>query len=485
MGFSGARLAVLAAMLVALATAGSAAAQENERGIDPNQGRSLVEVNVPDKAAAIELQLDAEKYGIDFNDHYLRTNSDGSVTVTVFGNEDELNALEAAGYELGTTIEGPATWRQRAKDWQADVKAEETAGDAALAEASTEVAPRGDIVVLRVDYFENYAGRFLSVEAKDGTRGSSTTGESLVVAWNSGAGTPIDQGPRTMNVNIDPDTTPDTYIEHRILIKVGELGSATPPAPTQIRIGSSNGTFVEADVNTWLGGGLPPMSSNFLSNFTTRYLDPTELYGRFRELADEFPDLTTIIPLPYKTNGYQRRAQALMAGLTNPAATGNLSAAVGAQAVILTSRAWGHEGGNDLTAEFINPGVANAPLTRELRRQRPQRQAGDERDRCAHEHRRPGGGGDQRQPGVRSRSSSRRPTAATRAPGSSRRGRRATCPTSSRPRRTRTCSAARSSTSCCGSARTGRATAPTRAFTAVASASSCTASSMPASGRRR
>ena len=116
-------------------------------------------------------------------------------------------------------------------------------------------------------------------------------------------------------------------------------------------------------MNTWLGGGLPPMSSNYLSNFTTRYLDPTELYGRFRELAAEFPDLTTIIPLPYKTNGYQRRAQALMAGLTNPAFTGNLSAATGAQAVILTSRAWGHEGGNDLTAEFVNPGVPNSPLT--------------------------------------------------------------------------------------------------------------------------
>ena len=51
-----------------------------------------------------------------------------------------------------------------------------------------------------------------------------------------------------------------------ILVKVGELGSATPPAPTKIRIGSSNGTFVEADVNTWLGGGLPPMSSNFLAS---------------------------------------------------------------------------------------------------------------------------------------------------------------------------------------------------------------------------
>ena len=197
MGVSGARFAVLAAMLVALATAGSAAAQENGRGIDPNQGRSLVEVNLPDKAAAIELQLTADDYGIDFNDHYLRTNANGSVTVTVFGNEDELAALDAAGYDLGTTIEGPATWRERAKDHEADVQAEATAEAAALAASSAEVAPRGDIVVLRVDYFENYAGRFLSVEAKDGTRGSSTTGESLVIAWNAGPGTATDQGPRT------------------------------------------------------------------------------------------------------------------------------------------------------------------------------------------------------------------------------------------------------------------------------------------------
>ena len=79
MGVSGARFAVLAAMVVALATAGSAAAQENGRGIDPNQGRSLVEVNLPDKAAAIELQLTADDYGIDFNDHYLRTNANLSL----------------------------------------------------------------------------------------------------------------------------------------------------------------------------------------------------------------------------------------------------------------------------------------------------------------------------------------------------------------------------------------------------------------------
>jgi hypothetical protein len=363
MRITGAHTALLAAMVVALATAGSAFAQGTERGIDPNQGRSLVEVHLDSKADAIDLQLHADDYGIDFNEHYLRHDGNGGVTVTVFGSAEELDALEAAGYSVGRTIEGPATWRDRAADWQADVKAEQTAEAAALAAGSAEVAPRGDIVVLRVDYFENYAGRFLSVEAKDGTRGSSTTGASLVLAWNTGAGAPIEQGPRTMNVNIDPDTTPDTYVEHRILVKVGEANTSAPATPTRIRIGSSLGAFVEADVNTWLGGGLPPMSSHFLSNFTTRYLDPTELYGRFRELAAEFPDLTTLIPLPNKTNGYQRRAQALMAGLTNPAFTGNLSGAVGAQAVILTSRAWGHEGGNDLTAEFVSPGAANSPLT--------------------------------------------------------------------------------------------------------------------------
>ena len=59
--------------LLALAFAGAApAADEDTRGIDPNQGRSLVEVHLDSKADAIALQLEADEYGIDFNDHYLR-----------------------------------------------------------------------------------------------------------------------------------------------------------------------------------------------------------------------------------------------------------------------------------------------------------------------------------------------------------------------------------------------------------------------------
>src|SRR5262245_42483975 len=129
--------ALLAGVVLALAltlTSGAIADGEDGRGIDPNQGESLVEVVLPDKAAAIRLQLDAESYGIAFNEHYLRSNANGSVTATVFGNDDDLDALQAAGYELGTTIEGPATWRERIAEREAAVEAESKADEAALGE---------------------------------------------------------------------------------------------------------------------------------------------------------------------------------------------------------------------------------------------------------------------------------------------------------------------------------------------------------------
>jgi hypothetical protein len=446
MGIRGARAALLAAMVVAaFATAGSAGAQGAERGIDPNQGESLVEVYLDSKAAAIELQLAADDYGISFNEHYLRRDGNGGVTVTIFGSEEELQALEAAGYSVGRVIEGPATWRERAADWQADVKAEKSAEQAALAQAG-DVAPAdtGEIVVLRADMFENYAGRFLSVEAKTRLatvlpQGGVYTGPTLVLAWNRGAGPPVDSDPRTMNVNVDVDTTPDTYIEHRILVRIGDAGTATPPSPTTIRIGSSTGEAKEAPVTPWLAGGLPPMASTFQSGFHTRYMDPTEVYARFDELAEEFPNLAEMITLPNKTNGYQRRAQALMAGLTNPAFTGNLNANTTAtQAVILTSRAWGHEGGNDLTAEFRNPNALNSALTvsssiwprgLRVRSSAPPHRWWRRSTRAPPPRR-----------------LSLRPTAATPAPESSRPDRSATCPTSSRRRRTPTWSAGRSST---------------------------------------
>src|SRR5215218_10428241 len=367
------RRVLVGACVCALAWAGGAAnGRADERGVDPNQGESLVEVHLPNKGAAMRLQVEAGKYGVDFNEEYIRQGPDGSVAVTVFGNDDEIADLDAAGFEIGRTIEGPDTWRNRIEARQTDVRKENRADAAALDEpVVTPLTHEDELVVLRADYFENYAGRFLSVEAKtrlaevDPDTGAYT-GPTLSLSWNSGVGTPIDSTPRVMNVNIDPDTTPDTYIEHRELLRIGDAGTFTPRRPSRIRIGSSSGETIEADVNTWLGGGLPPMSDQFMRDFTTRYMDPTEVYQRFNQLAAEFPNIAQLIPLPYKTNGYQRKAQALMSG-ARPSGTSIPTNDAGlveqTQAVVLTSRAWGHEGGNDITAEFMIPGALNAPLT--------------------------------------------------------------------------------------------------------------------------
>src|SRR5215207_5986287 len=130
--------ALLAGVVLALMfTTGAIADGEDGRGIDPNQGDSLVEVVLPDKAAAIRLQLEAESFGIEFNDHYLRSNANGSVTATVFASEDELGALEGAGYELGTTIESPDTWKARIAEREATIAAEAAAAEAALGGASS------------------------------------------------------------------------------------------------------------------------------------------------------------------------------------------------------------------------------------------------------------------------------------------------------------------------------------------------------------
>jgi hypothetical protein len=123
-------------------------------------------VNLPNKAAAMRLQVEADTYGIEFNDEYLRHNRDGSVTVTVYGDQQGLDRLDAAGYELARTISGPKTLEHRAEQREAGVRKEERADAAALDEPITITSHEEEIVILRADNFENYTGRYLSVEAK-------------------------------------------------------------------------------------------------------------------------------------------------------------------------------------------------------------------------------------------------------------------------------------------------------------------------------
>ena len=167
------------------------------RGIDPNQGLSLVEVDVASKAAAMRLQLEAESYGVEFNDHYLRSNPDGSFTVTVFGDEDGLAELHAAGYDLGVTIEGPDTWRARVAERQRVVKAGGPCGPGGAGRRRRRAVTRGRD--------RRPPGRLLRElrRALPLGRGEGSARQcdadrldlrraGAFLSWNKGAGTPID-----------------------------------------------------------------------------------------------------------------------------------------------------------------------------------------------------------------------------------------------------------------------------------------------------
>ena len=325
-------------------------------------GEALVEVNLADRAALDQLVAS----GADLAE-YLRQNDDGTLTVNVFATQDELDALAAAGYDLGAVIQDDQTYLDRRAEIDATRAAEAAAADLALADAGAE-APSGigtlavgELAVQRVDYFQNYAGRFLSVEVRN-SLGTATGGPSLALSWDSGPGTPIDNGPENMNKFVDTDPTPDTYMYHRELVRIGAAGSSTPLRPDKVRIASSTGETVVASVNTWLGGGLPPHADGYMKGFFTHYMDTVEVNAHIADLVATYPDLAEIIDLPNQTNGYQRKAMANMNG-TGGIGSSPQGGTAQSQTVVLTSLAFGHEGGNAIRAAFVNPGVADQPLS--------------------------------------------------------------------------------------------------------------------------
>ena len=108
----------------------------------------------------------------------------------------------------------------------------------------------------------------------------------------------------------------------------------------------------------------------YKSNFIDSYKTPQQLYGRAEEIAGQYPDIAEIIYLPNKTNGYQRKAQATIGG-------------TGQAAVVVDSAAWGHEGGNDITVEFVDRRARRPPARRRGDRQGDPRPARQGRHRCA------------------------------------------------------------------------------------------------------
>ena len=319
---------------------------------------ALVEIHLPNREAIDDLV----EMGVDLAE-YLRENDDDTVTVNAFVTRTERLFLEAKGYRFGATIEDRSTWEARLKEREEALAAERTSHEvaedgpaadipAALAglglprttvrnDDAGEDAPPGEVTVRRADYFVHRSGRFLSVEART-DQGTPSGGPTLAVSWAEENG---DFGSAT---TMSKFTDAGAYMYHRVLLRMGAAGS-TAPVPSKVRVASSTGSFTVGKVNEWPGADLPPYADGYLSGFHTHYMDPVEVHQRINDLAAEFSNLAEIIDLPHKTGGYQRNAMAVMDGATPPGS----APADASRAVLLISKAYGHEGGNDVSAEFI------------------------------------------------------------------------------------------------------------------------------------
>jgi hypothetical protein len=196
--------------------------------------------------------------------------------------------------------------------------------------------------IARADWFTTKGQGFLYVEART-TQGAQTDPVVTMQLENdSGEGT-VFGFPRTMTRFDDSGV----YMFHRNLFKLDAR-------PSRIRVTSSTGGVATGFVSDWLED-VDPLTANpgYEWNFVDGYKHPQQLYSRFEEIARQYPGIAEIVELPNKTNGYRRKAQATIG-------------VVGPQAVVVSSAAWGHEGGNDITVEFVDRPGAGLPLAVEV-----------------------------------------------------------------------------------------------------------------------
>ena len=221
-------------------------------------------------------------------------------------------------------------------------------------------------MVLRVDYFENYAGRYLSVEAKDRLGGARPTGAPTSARrcrspGTTGAGTPIDSPPRA------------DEREHRPGHDARHVHRASPAGPDrrrrQLGPAPADAHPGRLEHRRDRGGGRELLARRRPAAYGTGLPqglhDP--LHGPDRGLralrrargpsSRTSPGSCGCRTGPTATSAGRRPrwpARCRRQAHRRPRAQGH--------AVVLTSRAWGHEGGNDLTAEFRNPAVPRTRL---------------------------------------------------------------------------------------------------------------------------
>jgi Zinc carboxypeptidase/Chitobiase/beta-hexosaminidase C-terminal domain len=320
---------VLALTAVPTLTAGSAASQggsvpPDRKSSYEQDGVALMRVIVPNQAAIDRL----EQLGVDLAE-YSRP-AGNAIEVHAVLSPQESTDLKAKGFDVRDAIsdqsDAAKVRRQRAQ---------------ALSSLAAEAQGTDTLTPLRAEWFTSLPGgqRFLNVEVKTSDTAATNI---LTVAWDSGPGTAIGSGGTATMSRFTDD---GQYMYDRF-----DAPLPVNVTPSRVRITSTSGGSVTVPVTKWLGGPRRRPNPHYVSDFVDHYMDPEEVYQRIDSLAKEFPGLTQLIDLPYKTNGYRRAAQAQFGTAAD-------------STVYVTSKAYGSDGGNDIAVTLANPGTAGAPLT--------------------------------------------------------------------------------------------------------------------------
>ena len=361
--------------LAAIAVAGVALLAPSVAAAGPDDP-AQIQFKLPSRAAIAEF----EALGLNM-DHAIHDTADGGALVSAWVTDAELANLQMRGYDPVATIADKYAIDRIRAERDASIEAEQAANRALSQNAAGrrgQSALPGTVRAQRADYYENNVGRFLSVEAYTTLAQITCTGNNcdytgppIMAEYYDAAGNRL--GGVNLDEFIDPGVLPEYYQYHFLVIRVGNKGDGGV-LPATVKFSSPNGDVDTIDVREWIAQNPPQPGPGFMSGFVQRYYDSQEAYKKMRDLAAEFPNIAQVYELPEKTRGYQRRAQTMLGyNATAPYVTfdaNNLpvagaapnNAANQARTVVLTSKTYGHQGGNSLTAQLVNPGAPDAPL---------------------------------------------------------------------------------------------------------------------------
>jgi hypothetical protein len=289
-------VATMAAALLATAASGAVTAQAGpvDLGRSADEVSSVVEVLVPSVAELDRLVAT----GVDLDHHVHRTETGIEVHAVVTPNE--IATLRSLGFTVGAVVHTEEDAEARIAEREATIAAHVAENEAFLHESTNPDV--SDVRIIRADYYTSFGQGVLSVEAK--WANGQTSSAVLTVQRDSGPGTELGSG-GTQNISRFVDA--NVYLYHR-----GAANVST--RPDYVRITSPTGDVAVAKVQDWLSTEEPDefKGAGYLEDFVTSYMTPTELYERIHQLAADFPELAEIVELPHKTNGYRRKAQALL-----------------------------------------------------------------------------------------------------------------------------------------------------------------------------